>query len=138
MDLTSVGELLATIGLHYPAFDKRIRNEDGKINMRMAQEWHRLIGFMDLSECMTKLDHYLLNVSDNKYAPDVSYFRNCREPKKNYFSEKVRHQWHIENGEVFTENGMRFVHDPCYEGRYAYDGMGRICTQDGRVVEAFL
>lgn len=144
MDMTSLGNLLGTIAIHYPSFKKHITNEDGKINKHIINEWYRLIGYMDFQEALAKFDQYLKLPEGNKYAPDVKWFLSSKSDKqeREVFHVQSHHQWHIEfprqdkqrmHGRVYDEEDREYVHDPLYEDGYHYDREGHICTLDGKV-----
>lgn len=144
MDLMSVGKLLGTICIHYPAFKNHCMTEDNKINRLVAQEWYRLIGYMDYEEALTKFDQYLKLPEGNKFAPDVKWFLSSKSDKKEreYFHHRTHHQWHLEfmksdkehrHGRLYDEEGREYIVDPLNEDGFYYDGMGRIC-QSGKVV----
>lgn len=139
MDLNSVGILLQTITINYPAARKDIMNAEGKISVEVAKEWQRQIGFLDFNEAVARLDAWMENPNNTK-APMPRDLKKAQSSggAREYFHSSVRHRYHIENGRVYSENGYEFVHDPCYMGKYIYDSMNQICTQDGRVVEKFL
>lgn len=139
MQRTEIKNLLEAIAVHYPS----TRVNDGTI-----EEWYRLIGFMEYSECLQKLDDYLMQETGNRFPPSVGYFRKHQTnimQEREVFHAPIEHRWHIEftpsdiakkHGRVFDQYDYEYVHDPCYEDGYHYDSMGRICTIDGKV--AFL
>lgn len=135
MDRTDTMKLLDKIAVHYPSF---------KVNLAAAEEWERLIGYMDLQEALDRLDDYLMQESGNNHAPGIRWFKRSAPEKKQdeVFHAPIKHTWHLEflkwdekrmHGRCYDQDDYEYVHDPTYEDGYHYDQYGRICTIDGRV-----
>ena len=111
--------------------------------MDVAQEWLRLIGFLDYEEAVERLDLYMMQEDSRKPPMPRDFLRNKPSQKPEEWRAPVEHQWHLEfpgwdrhrkHGRVFDQEGREYVHDPVYEDGYHYDLNGRICAMDGRVV----
>ena len=143
MDLREIGNLLEKITIHYPAYTKHISDGSGKMRRDVAEEWHRLIGFLSFKDAMERLDAYMED-PDNKRPPMAADFKRYKsKPKDETFHAPIEHQWHLEfmkhdphcmHGRMYDQEEREYVHDPTYEDGYHYDQEGRICTIDGRVI----
>ena len=146
MDLKSVGDLIATICIHYPGLKKNCETSDGKLNKNFAEEWLRQIGYLDYDEALRRFDQYLKLPEGNKYAPDVRWFLGMKHnegQKEETTYTKTANKWHLvfsradkeqKHGRLFDEEDREYVHDPLYEDGYHYDAYWNICTADGRVI----
>lgn len=110
---------------------------------KAIEEWHRVLGFLSYEEAMQRLDSYLEN-PDNTRPPRPHDLKRAQSAQRQYeyFTSRREHQWHLEfppndpermHGRLYSEGGMEFVHDPCYEDGYHYNRLGQICTIDGKV-----
>lgn len=80
--LDEIGDLLERIVMHYPAAAKGIVNpQTGNIRKDVAEEWLRIIGFLDYDELLARLDLYM-DSDDNRRRPpmavDFKKFRSRR------------------------------------------------------------
>lgn len=139
MDRSQIGKLLGVISIHYPGF------KGGHNPEATAEEWYRIIGYLDYEDALRKLDEYMAS-DDGRKPPMAMDFRKSSgsaATAREYFHAETRHQWHLEfmrndpertHGRLYDEEGREYVHDPVYEDGYHYDYMGRICTMSGKVV----
>lgn len=146
MDLQQIGNLLSKIGIHYPNFKKHCSTEDGKmISKNFAEEWYRVIGYLDFEEALRKFDQYLKLPEGNKYPPDVKWFlaEKTAHKESKIFHAPVRGKRHLEfmpwdqqhlHGRMRDEEEREYVHNPTYEDGYHYDRQGNICDLNGNII----
>lgn len=136
MDLNSVGKLLATISVHYPSFKKHCDNGEGKISKAFAEEWLRVIGFMDYDEALAKLDQYLKLPEGNKFAPDVKWFLSHKAEKK---EEWVNPEFNFDRldhkGRLIDAEGRMYAFPDKPDELYHYDKNGHIVDSKGVFVK---
>lgn len=132
MDLNSVGKLLTTICVHYPSFQKHVAPE-GSIIRDYAEEWLRVIGFLDYEEALDLLDDYLALPDGNRYAPDVKWFLKNKGAKKDkaYFSPGRRIDRLDEHGTLMDAEGRLYAFPDRPDEVYHYDSNGRIVDRFG-------
>lgn len=143
MNLHEIGNLLEKISVHYPSFRKHISDEYGHMSRNVAEEWMRIIGYLEYNEALDRLDEHMMGPDGGK-APKPMDLRKIKPAKKSEeWHAPIEHVWHLEfskwdvtrmHGRLFDQEDREYVHDPVYEDGYHYDQQGRICTIDGRVV----
>ena len=133
MDLKEIGNLLAKISIHYPKFAQQISDEQGRMRRDVAEEWQRIIGFLDYTEAVQRLDKYMESDDGHRIPMPADLKLVKTAPRQEYFSGGAKHQWHIEGGELYDEEGRRWASPSYPDDPFYYDDMGRIC-QRGRVL----
>lgn len=143
MNLSEIGDLLERIAMHYPRFSSQISDVNGNMRKSVAEEWHRLMGFLSFQDALDRLDTYMMNSETTKPPMAVDFLKFKPAQKSDTWSSPEEHTWHLEfhkndpqrmHGRLYDQEDREYVHDPCYMDGYHYNAEGRICTIDGRVV----
>ena len=128
MDLNSVGTLIQKIMINYPSAKNQFLTKEGKISLEAAQEWHRIIGYLDLEEAIARLDAWMEG-PDNAKPPRAADFKKARaENRQKYYSEGIGPYMVNGQGDLVNEAGMRFAFPDSPDAKYQYSQNG-ICRQ---------
>ena len=146
MDLIGITELLTKIGIHYPSFRKSIATKDGLISKAAAEEWHRVIGFLDLKDALSMFDTYLKLEEGNKFAPTISWFLQSKQKRPDFKVDLPRHELRVEyvefagkkicTGALIDEDGRPYAFASEPNELYHTDAVGRIINRKGEARNA--
>lgn len=137
MTLDSIGSLLKSICVHWPNAKKNYLNpETGNVSKLVAEEWYRRIGFLEDDHVDRMLEEYLVDPEVNRYPPGVPYFLGHKKIRtaNGYIAEEARTQVRYrvnKYGDLTDQEGRLYADPDDPEGKWHYDGSGRICKQDG-------
>ncbi len=126
MDLNEIGDLLERITIHYPAFEKQI-SKDGRMSKAVAEEWHRLIGFLTFEDALKRFDAYLMSDDSKKPPMATDFLKHKARKKDDIYHAPIEHIWKIVNGRLFDQEDREYVVDPTNELPFYYDKEGNIC-----------
>lgn len=133
--LKEIGDLQALIAMHYPAFQKQIIGSDGKQRRDIAEEWLRIIGYLDYKDLIDRLDAYM--DSDISRKPPMAV--DFKKVKANRVAGEV---WsgpdnfdRIDSkGRLTDAEGRLYAFPQAPDEVYHYNAEGRIADSKGNVV----
>jgi len=139
MDMTGICDLLQTIAVHYPSFRQHITDKSGKLHAPVAQEWYRMLGWMDTDDALRRFDEYMAQPDGNRFAPDVKWFLQ----QKNQILQRKSSEWQNpqynfdrldRHGRLTDAEGRLYAFPDRPDELYHYDTAGRILDSKNNLV----
>lgn len=136
MTLSSVGDLLKAICVHWPTAKKNMLDNDGKISKIVAEEWYRRIGYLDDEKVEAMFTEYLADENVNKYPPGVGYFlgHKSQRASSSYMAAEARQKVRFRvspKGDLIDDEGRVYADPDDPDGVWYINGSGYICKRDG-------
>lgn len=139
MTLSSVGDLMKAICVHWPAAKKNMLDGDGKISKAVAEEWYRRIGYLDDAKVEAMFTDYLTDENVNKYPPGVGYFLGHKSQRASgsYTAVEARQKVRFRvsaKGDLIDDEGRIYADPEDPDAKWYCNGSGYICkrSKDGR------
>lgn len=136
MTLDSIGNLLASICVHWPVQKKNYINADtGNVSKTVAEEWYRRIGYLDDEKVEAMFTEYLADENVNKYPPGVGYFLGHRSQRasSNYIATEARQKVRLRvspKGDLIDDEGRTYADPDDPDGVWYINGSGYICKRN--------
>lgn len=139
MTLSSVGDLMKAICVHWPAAKKNMLDGDGKISKAVAEEWYRRLGYLEDGKVEAMFTDYLTDENVNKYPPGVGYFLGHKSQRASgsYTAVEARQKVRFRvspNGELTDDEGRIYADPEDPDAKWYCNSSGYICkrSKDGR------
>jgi len=131
--LDSIGKLLSSICIHWPAQKKHYLNPvTGNVSKIVAEEWYKRMGFLD-DEKVEELFTQYLTSDDVKYPPTVGYFLGHKTERKSshYWAPRNENRYRVsKRGELIDQEGRVYADPEDPEGIFYINASGHLCKKD--------